>query len=128
MEDITDTDYVLAKRDCKDLEIKNLGEYHDLYVQSNTLLLADVSEKFQNLFLKIYEIDPACFLSAQELAWQVALKKAKVKLDLLTNGRKRYKRRNMSLYYRYAEANKKYMKDYDKNEKSSYLKYWDVNN
>ena len=42
MEDITDEDYVHAERVCKDFEIKNLGEYHDLYVQSNTLLLADV--------------------------------------------------------------------------------------
>ena len=48
MEDITDADYAQAKRVCKDFEIKNLGEYHDLYVQSNTLLLADVFENFKN--------------------------------------------------------------------------------
>ena len=46
MEDITDADYALAKRVCKDFEIKNLGEYHNLYVQSNTLLSADVFENF----------------------------------------------------------------------------------
>ena len=48
MEDIADADYTDAKRVCKDFEIKNLGEYHDLYVQSNTLLLADVFENFKN--------------------------------------------------------------------------------
>ena len=52
MEDITDADYAHAKRVCKDFEIKNLGEYHELYVQSDTLLLADVLEKFRNMYLK----------------------------------------------------------------------------
>ena len=69
MEDITDADYAHAKRVCKDLEIKNLGEYHDLYVQSDTLLLADVFENFRNMYLKIYELDPAKFLSAHGLVW-----------------------------------------------------------
>ena len=63
MEDITDADYTQARRFCKDFEIKNLGEYHDLYVQGDTLLLADVFETFRNLCLKIYELDPAKSLS-----------------------------------------------------------------
>ena len=58
MEDITDEDYVHAKRVCKDFEIKNLGEYHDLYVQSDILLLADVFEIFRNMHIEIYELDP----------------------------------------------------------------------
>ena len=53
MEDITDADYVNAKRVSKDFEIKNLGEYHYLYVQSNALLLADVFENFRNMCLEI---------------------------------------------------------------------------
>ena len=74
-----------------------------MYVQGNTLLLADVFENFRNTCLEIYELDPAKICSAPGLAWQAALKKTKVKLDLLTdidviNGRKRYTRRNMSLY------------------------------
>ena len=68
MEDITDADYAHTKRVCKDFEIKNLGEYHDLYVQSNTLLLADVFENFRNMCLKIYELDPAKFISTPGLA------------------------------------------------------------
>ena len=85
MEDITNTDYAHAKKVFKDYEIKNLGEYHDLYIQSDTLLLADVFEIFRNMCINIYELDPAKFLSAPGLAWQTALKKNKVKLDLLTD-------------------------------------------
>ena len=80
MEDIIDT-----KRVCKDFEIKSLGEYHDLYVQSDTLLLADVFKNFRNMFLAIYKLDPAKCISAPGLAWQATLKKIKVKFDLLTN-------------------------------------------
>ena len=75
MEDITKADYAHAKRVFKDFEIKNLREYHDLYVQSDTLLLADVIENLRNICLEIYELDPENFLSAAGLAWQAALKK-----------------------------------------------------
>ena len=68
MEDITDADYVHAKRVCKDFEIKNIGEYNDFYVESDTLLLADVFENFRNMCLKIHELDPAKFLSAPGLS------------------------------------------------------------
>ena len=54
MEDITDADYAHAKIVCKDFEIKHLGEYHDLYVQSDTLLLADVFEDFRNICVLKY--------------------------------------------------------------------------
>ena len=54
----------------------------DLYVQSDTLLLADVFENFRNMCLEVYELDPACFLTAPGLAWQAASKKTKIKLDL----------------------------------------------
>ena len=63
MEDSTDADYTHAKRVCEDFEIKNLEEYHELHVQSNTLLLADVFENLRNMRLQIYELDPAKFLS-----------------------------------------------------------------
>ena len=59
MKDITDANYAHSKGVCKDFEIKNLGEYHDLYVQSDTLLLADVFEKFRNMCINIYQIDPS---------------------------------------------------------------------
>ena len=59
VEDITDADYTHAKRVCKDFKINILREYHDLYVQSNTLLLADVFENVRNMCLEIYELNPA---------------------------------------------------------------------
>ena len=62
MQDITDADCTHAKRVCKDLEIKQLGEYHDFYVQSDTLLLADVFNNFRNMCRGIYGLDPAYIL------------------------------------------------------------------
>ena len=62
MEDITDADYAHVKRVCKDIEIKNLWNYHDLYVQSDRLNLADVFENFQNMWCKTYQLDPAKYL------------------------------------------------------------------
>ena len=75
MEDITDADYKHGQRVCKDFEIKNLGEFFDLYLESDTLFLADVFENFRNMCSEIYEFDPAKFLSALGLAWQAAFKK-----------------------------------------------------
>ena len=83
--DITDKDYDNARKVWKVLRIKNLREYHDLYVQSDTNLLEDVFENFRDKCIEIYELDPAHFLSAPGLAWQACLKKTKVKLELLTD-------------------------------------------
>ena len=80
MEDITDLDYSHAKRVFKNRNNKNLGDYYNLYVQSDTLLLADI---FENI-IDIYELDPAHFLSVPGLAWKACLKKTEVKLELLT--------------------------------------------
>ena len=63
MEDITDVDYRHAKRVLKNFNNKNTGQYHDLYVQSDTSLLADVFENFRNKCIDIYVLDPAHFLS-----------------------------------------------------------------
>ena len=71
-------------------------KYHDLYVQSNTLLLVDVFENFRNMCLKIYEFDPARFLTAPGLSWQTTLKKKQSKIRsfkwywYVINGSKRY--------------------------------------
>ena len=83
---------------------------------------------------EIYELDPAKFLSASELVWKVALKKTKVNLDFLTDLdmllmiEKEIRGGICHSIYRYARANNKYMKNYDKNKESSYFQYWDVNN
>ena len=85
MENIDDIDYIHGNNVFKRFKLKNLGEYHDLYVQSDTLLLADVFEHFRNTGLKVYELDPALFLSLPGLAWQARLKKINVKLELFTD-------------------------------------------
>ena len=134
MKDITDAGFLHAKWVFKDVELKNLGEYHDLYIQSDILFLAYVFENFRDTCLEIDELYPAKFLSTSGLAQEAALKKTKVKLDLLNNI-------DMSLMvekgirggicysiYRYRKANNKYMKDYDKNKGSPHIQYWDVNN
>ena len=134
MEDINDIDYRHANNIFKRLELENLGQYHDLYVQSDTLLLADAFENFRDMCIKEYELDPAHFLSLPGLALQACLKKTNIELDLLSNY-------DMLLMveegirggichsiHRYAKANNKYMKNYNNNEESSYIQYLDANN
>ena len=110
-----------------------LGEYLDLYVQGDTLLSANVFENFWNMCLEIYEFNSARFITAPILAWQAALKKSIVILDLLTNidillmVEKDIRGEIFHVIYRYVKANNKYMKNYDKNKEWSYVKYWDVN-
>ena len=134
LEDITDEDYAHAQKVWKVFKIKNLGEYHDLYVQSDTLLFADVFEKFRETYLEIYQLDPAHFLSAPGLVWQACLRKTRVKLELLTDYDKFLMVESgirggiCQSIHRYAEANNKYMKNYNKNIPSSYLMYLDANN
>ena len=69
IEDNTDADYMHAKRVCKKFEIKSLDEDHDLYLKSDTLLLAEVFGNFRKICLQIYHLDPVKFLSAPGLAW-----------------------------------------------------------
>ena len=85
LENISDKDYAHAQKVWKVFEIKNRGDYHDLYVKSDTLLLPDVFENFRNMCLKIYKLDPVYFVSAPGLAWQVCVKKTEVKLERITD-------------------------------------------
>ena len=66
---ITDKDYAHAQKVFKELKLKNLGDYHDLYVQSSTLLLADVFENFRNKYSEINELNSDHFWSVPGLAW-----------------------------------------------------------
>ena len=134
LEDITDKDYAHAQKVFRELKLKIIGDYHDLYVQSDTLLLADVFENFRNKCIEIYELDPVRFLSTPGLAWQARLKKTEVELELLTNidmllmTEKGTRGGICDAIHRYANANNKYMKNYDKNTTSSYLMYLDASN
>ena len=133
MENIEDIDYRHGNNVFNKFKLNNLGDYHDPYVQSDTLLLADVSENFRDMRLKEYELDPAHFLSLPGLAWQACLKKTNIELELLTDY-------DMLLMveegirggichsiHRYAKANNKHMKNYSNNEESSYIQYLDTN-
>ena len=80
MEDIDDIDYRHGNNVFNKFKLNNLGDYYDLYVQSDTLLLADVFENFRDMCLKEYELDPAHFLSLLGLAWQARLKKTNIEL------------------------------------------------
>ena len=127
LENITDKDYEHVKKVWELFKIKNLGEYRDLYVQCGTFLLADVFENFRNKCIKVYGLDPAHFLSAPGLAWQVCLKMTKVKLELSTDidmllmVEKGTTSRICQAIHRYAKANNKYMKNYNKDVMSSYI-------
>ena len=74
LEGISDEDYAYAQKVWEVFEINNRGEYHDLYVQSDAVLLAGVFENFRNKCIEIYGLDPSYFLSAPGLAWQTCLK------------------------------------------------------
>ena len=133
LEDISDKDYNHAQNIWEVFGINNLGEYHVLYFQCDALLLADVFEKFRDTCIEIYRLYPFHFLPAPGLAWKTCFKKTNVNLEVLTDT-------DMLLMieagirggmcqsvHRYAKANNKYMKKYDKNIESSYLMYLDAN-
>ena len=116
MENIDDIYYRHGNNVFKRFKLKNLGEYHDLYAQSDTFLLADVYENFRNKCLEVYEFDP---LSLPGLAWQACLKKTSIELELLTDYdmllmvEEEIRGGICHSIQRYAKANNKYMKNYD---------------
>ena len=75
MEGMTDADYEHSKRVYKNFQSNNLGEYHDFYVQRDTLLLVDLFESFQNMSIEIHKLGTAYFRTALGLAWQAVLKR-----------------------------------------------------
>ena len=113
MENITETDYIHANNVFKTFKLNNLGDYHDLYVQTDTLLLVDVFENFRKACIKTYELDPAHFISLPGLAWQACLKKMLLMIEEGIRGG------ICHAVHRYAKANNRYMKDYDESKESS---------
>ena len=135
MRGISKYDYKHAQIVWKQFNVKNLGEYHDLYLKTDVLLLSNVFETFRNNCLEYYKLDPAHFYTLPGLAWQACLKETGVRLELLTDPDmllmfERGVRGSITqAAHRYAEANNKYMgKKHNPKENSSFLQYLDANN
>ena len=132
--DISQEDYAHAPKLWEVFRIKNLGKYHDLYVQTDTLLLADVFENFRDMCLKIYKLHPPHFVSAPGLSWEACLKMMRIVLELLTDQEMLYMFEKgtsggmCQATQHYECANSKYMENYNENIASSFLQYEDANN
>ena len=135
MSGVSDEDYEHARRVWKKFGIRNMGEYHDLYLRTDVVLLANVFESFRKVCLENYGLDPSHFYTAPGLAWKACLKKTGVTLELLLDP-------DMLLMFehgirggitqsvhRWAEANNPYMgSEYDPSRPTRYLQYLDANN
>ena len=133
-EHITDEDYNHALKVWKTFSLKNMGEYHDLYLTSDILLLADVFENFRKTCLEYYKLDPCHYFTSPGLAWDAMLKMTKIKLELITDVdmylfiEKGLRGGISYIANRYGKANNKYMKEYNEKEPSKYIMYLDANN
>ena len=132
---ISEYDYDHAQRVWSEFDMKSLGEYHDLYLKTDVLLLANVFETFRRTCLEHYQLDPAHFYTSPGLAWKACLKKTGIRLELLTDPDmllmfERGTRGGITqAVHRYAQANNKYMGDkFDPSKSSHYLQYLDANN
>ena len=130
---ISDDEWKHAKRVWTEMEMKNMGEYHDAYLKADVTELADVMEEFRKVCRTNYGLDPAWYYTAPGLAWDSALKTSGVVLDLLSDPDmllfyERGIRGGVStIFHRRARANNKYMKEYDKSKPSVFVPYWDAN-
>ena len=131
---VSEEDYLKAVRVRNVFGIKNLGEYHDLYLKTDVLLLCDVFERFINVCLEYYGLDPCHYFSSPGLAWDAMLKMTDVKLELIDDiDMHLFIERGMRggiLYIakRYCKANNKFVKGYDRDNVSSFIMYFDANN
>ena len=132
---ISDEDYDHTQRIWKEFGMKNLGEYHDLYLKSDVLLLADVFEEFRNVCMANYSLDPAWYYTSPGLSWDALLKHSGVKLELLTDPdilllfEKGIRGGISMISNRFGKANNKFMGEkYDPWSPSKYLAYLDANN
>ena len=133
-EHITDGKYEHAQKVWKQFKLKTMGDCHDLYLTSDTLLLADVFENFRKTCLQYYKLDPCHYFTSPGLSWDAVLKMANIELELMTDIdmfqfiEKGLRGGVSYIANRYGKANNKYMQDYDKKLPSKYLMYLDANN
>ena len=134
-EDTTNDDYNKAKQIWKHFDIQNMGEYHDLYLKTDVLLLTDVFENFRDMCLSYYGLDPVYYYTLPNFAFDAMLKLTGIEIDLVYD-QEMYEMIEAGLRggmtqttCKKVEANNKYMgSDYDKNKASSYINYLDANN
>ena len=131
---IDDIDFGHSNNVFKGFKLDNVGDYHDLYVKSDTLLLADVFENSRDINIRVYELDSAHFVSLPGLAWQACSKKTNIELEVLTDydmllmAEEGIRSGICYSIHQYAKANNKYMKNYNKDEELPYIPYLDANN
>ena len=135
MSSISEDDYQCAQKVWEEFGIRNLGDYHDLYLRTDVVLLANVYEAFRDTCLRHYSLDPAHFYTSPGLAWKACLKHTGIKLELLTDpdmllmSERRIRGGIAQAVRKYALANNKYMGDrFDPKSESSYLQYLNTNN
>ena len=133
-EDISDEKYEFAQRVWTTMGCQSMGEYHDLYLYQDIFLLADIFEQFRQVCLKNYQLDPAHYYTVPGFSWDAALKFTKVKLETLHDIEmhqflERGMRGGISMIsHRYAQANNKYLQEYDPEKPTSFITYQDSNN
>ena len=133
-EHITDEEYQQAQNVWKKFGLSSMGEYHDLYLKSDILLLADVFENFRKACQQYYELDPAHYFTTPGLSWDAMLKMTNTELELMSDVDmfqfiEKGMRGGISyIANRYGKANNKYMKEYDEKASSKYIMYLDANN
>ncbi|XP_068735747.1 uncharacterized protein [Montipora capricornis] len=133
-EHISGDQYKHAQNVWNTFNLKNMGEYHDLYLKSDILLLADVFENFRKTCLQYYKLDPCHYFTSPGLSWDAMLKMTDIKLELMTDiDMFQFIEKGMRggisyICNRYGKANNKYMKTYDEKAPSKYIMYLDANN
>ena len=131
---ITDDEYDHANKVWNTFMIKTMGEYHDLYLVSDVLLLTDVFENFSKTCMQYYKLDPCHYFTSPGLSWDAMLKMTNIKLELMTDiDMFQFIEKGMRggvsyIANRYGNANNKYMKEYDEKVPSKYIMYLDANN
>ena len=111
-----------------------MGEYHDLYLKSDVVLLADVFENFRKTCLQYYKLDPCHYFTSPGLSWDAMLKMTNIKLELMTDvDMFQFIEKGMHggvsyIANQYGKANNKYMKEYNEKALSKYVMYLDTNN
>ena len=131
---ISAADYQHVQKVWETFEMGSMREYHDLYMKSDVLLLADVFETFRNVCIKSYKLDPCWYHTAPGLSWDALLKMTGIELELVSDVdqhqmiEKGTRGGISTITHRYAKANNKYMESYDKTKKSTYIVYLDANN